>query len=178
MFRMTSGDGEDMGNYWRAVAAGGLLVIKQFNERNSSVISEFGELSTCDIRIEPVLLDTGSTGATAIEQYMRKFKEDDIDFSIIVGAARSACSEPVAMLAGIDKIPQVSYWSTSPVLEDRSSYPYFYRSIPSDSATAFAAATYFDSLGYAAVGCVYINDAYGQVDLQYNASAKPPPLSQ
>ena len=161
-FRMTSGDGGDMGDYWRAVAAGGLLAVKHFNERNSTIISEFGNLSGCDVQFEPVLLDTGSLGATAVEQYLRKFQEADVDFDLIVGAARSACSEPIAMLAGVEGIPQVSYWSTSPTLEDRSSYPYFLRSIPSDSATAYAAATYFNSLGYWAVGCLYLNDAYGQ----------------
>ena len=67
-FRMTSGDGEDMGDYWRAVAAGGLLAVKHFNERDASIISEFGEPANCDVQLVPKFFDTGSLAAPAVEQ--------------------------------------------------------------------------------------------------------------
>ena len=64
---------QDMGDYWRAVAAGGLLAVKHFNERDDTIISEFGSLSSCDVQFEPIMLDTGSLGAPSTAQYLRKY---------------------------------------------------------------------------------------------------------
>ena len=67
-FRMTSSSGGDMGSYWRAVAAAGLLAVKQFNTRNDTIVADFGNLSGCDIQFNPVMLDTGSLAAPTAEQ--------------------------------------------------------------------------------------------------------------
>ena len=149
-----------MGAGWRAVAAGSLLAIKHFNERNASIIREFGQLQGCDLHLEPVLLDTASNAARSVSHYLRKFS--DITFDLIIGPARSVCSLPVALLAGIERVPQVSYWSSSTKLEDREKHPYFFRVIPSDSATAFAAATFFADLRYQHVGLVHMDDDWGR----------------
>ena len=40
-------------------------------------------------------------------RYIESYKRDDVNYDLLVGPARSACSVPIATLAGIDKIPQV-----------------------------------------------------------------------
>ena len=56
----------------------------------------------------------------------------------IVGAARSAVSTPVAQLGAVDRMPQLSYWSSSPRLSDKAVYPYFGRTYPSDALAGIA----------------------------------------
>lgn len=50
----------------------------------------------------------------------------------IVGAASSAVSKAVAEVAAPNKIPQVSYSSSSPELSNKTEYPYFMRMISPD----------------------------------------------
>ena len=59
-YRMTSSDGTDLGDYWRGVAAGGLLAVKHFNTRNLSIINELGYLSACDVFLNAAYFVTGS----------------------------------------------------------------------------------------------------------------------
>lgn len=44
----------------------------------------------------------------------------------------------LATLMHMFKVPQVSYMSTSPALSDRMTYPYFFRTVPSDLHQAHA----------------------------------------
>jgi ABC-type branched-subunit amino acid transport system substrate-binding protein len=41
-------------------------------------------------------------------------------------------------------------------------YPYFTRTIPPDSAVSEAAVMFLQNQGFTKIGCVYINDSYGQ----------------
>ena len=69
----------------------------------------------------------------------------------------------MATLAGIDEVPMVSYWSTSDAFDsEKSTYPYFARTIPADSAVAKAAAELFHSFGHKYVGIAFVQDAYGE----------------
>ncbi|MEC8041088.1 MAG: hypothetical protein VX181_10330, partial [Pseudomonadota bacterium] len=45
-------------------------------------------------------------------------------------------SAAVASAARLDRLPQVSHWSTAPSLSNKQRYPYFARVINSDSVTA------------------------------------------
>ncbi|GMH83604.1 hypothetical protein TrST_g7150 [Triparma strigata] len=82
----------------------------------------------------------------------------DVELSPTINA-----SKPMATLAGIDGIPQVSYWSTSDAFDQqKSTYPYFARTIPADSAVAKAAAQLFASYGHKYVGIAFVQDAYGE----------------
>jgi len=127
-----------------------------FNERDGSIVPQFGNLGTCNIQISTDMQNTASSPVDSVNAYLNGYSTWDA----IVGAARSACSTPVAMLGGIQKKPQLSYWSTSPDL-DSVSYPYFGRTISSDAASTIAVVGYFKNSGWSNVGMLYIKDAYG-----------------
>ena len=50
----------------------------------------------------------------------------------MVGALSSRVSVPVANLGRLFRVPQISYGSTSPLLNNRNRHSYFYRTIPPD----------------------------------------------
>ncbi|GMH98252.1 hypothetical protein TrVE_jg14281 [Triparma verrucosa] len=151
---------------WRSVAIGSLLGVKDFNERNDRYIPELSGYASCDVELSPTMYDTGSNARGSIIAYRaaRQDAEDGgYDLHAMVGAARSDASKPMATLAGIDGIPQVSYWSTSDAFDQqKSTYPYFARTIPADSAVAKAAAQLFASYGHKYVGIAFVQDAYGE----------------
>ena len=57
--------------------------------------------------------------------------------------------------------PQISAFSTSPVLDDAQNYPLFGRTIPADDGIAVPIILHLQSLGVRYLGVVYVNDAYG-----------------
>mmetsp|Transcript_82729 Transcript_82729/g.233828 ORF Transcript_82729/g.233828 Transcript_82729/m.233828 type:complete len:916 (-) Transcript_82729:46-2793(-) len=146
----------------RSWSAMSLLAVDHFNRRDSSVVAALADYASCPIQFNNSFVDTGWKAENVVEQYIESYKRDDVNYDLIVGPARSACSVPVATLAGIDKIPQVSYWSTSPSLEDKSAYPYFSRTIPSDSDMSYAVAQLMHNFDYDFMGIVHLSDAYGQ----------------
>lgn len=113
------------------------------------------------------MYDTQSTAKGSIMAYraMRADHENEdssVSLHSILGAARSDASKPMAVLGGIDGVPQLSYWSTSDALEDASQYPLFGRTISPDSATSQAVAELMSELGYTYVGIAYVDDTYGE----------------
>ena len=94
--------------------------------------------------------------------------------SALVGAARSASSEPLGVLGSIDHIPQCSFWSSAPGLSNKLLYPYFGRTYPSDSYTTVMLCELIAQNGWSRFGVLHSNDAYanGYVEgLRTNAGA-------
>ena len=128
LFQFTDSNGIDLGDSsGRAIAASSLLAVTHFNSRNSSLITAFGELGSCDVQLEvqPVVYNSKGDVRTTVQQFINGYSGWDA----VVGPARSATTLPVARLGGILDIPQVGYWATSPSLNS-ADYPYFARTIP------------------------------------------------
>ena len=166
---MVGGKKTLMPETWRTVLWSSLRAVRDFNERNGSVLEHLPDyLSGCAVNISVVPLDTQSSEAGSVNAYREISSTcacEDVtrDVDIIVGPARSACSTAVSLLAGIDEVPMVSYWSTSPSLSDRDAFPYFFRTIPDDSKIALAVAEFFrDITKHKIVSVLYVADAYGQ----------------
>ncbi|XP_078524882.1 extracellular calcium-sensing receptor-like [Lissotriton helveticus] len=54
----------------------------------------------------------------------------------VIGEESSTVSMAVARLLGLYRYPQVSYYSTSPLLNNKHEFPSFFRTIPSDDSQA------------------------------------------
>lgn len=144
---------------WLTVGLSGLIAVDMFNERNGSIIPELGQLGDCDVFFDDTMFDTASTSVGAMTAYLAQPQD------IIVGAPRTASSEPVALVGGIQQVPQMSFWSTAPSFDDKFYNPYFMRTIPSDSAIGESIVAYFLDNDFRAVhvrvfafGCLSHND--------------------
>ena len=158
LMRLTN-DGVDLGSSWKSVAAASLLAVNHFNTRNSSLISKFGQLSSCDVQlvVSPIVYDTQSTSLATAKLVVDGYA----NWHAIIGPARSATTVTAATLGGMLKIPQIGFWPSSPTLDDVAAHPYFGRVCPSDLATNRARMEYFKSVNWNRVGLLYINDAWG-----------------
>ena len=78
-----------------------------------------------------------------------------------VGATCSGASMSAQDLLKLYKIPMVSYSATSPDLSDKTLYPYFLRTVPSDLAQGKGIATLAKHLGVKRMGLIASDGPYG-----------------
>ena len=80
----------------------------------------------------------------------------------IVGAYASRVSMVSAGLGRLFQMPQVSYVSASPLLNNRDRYSYFYRTISPDNILVKVMVDLMLWFNWTHISTVYSNDAYGQ----------------
>ncbi|XP_017320710.2 extracellular calcium-sensing receptor [Ictalurus punctatus] len=85
---------------------------------------------------------------------------------IIIGDARSSASIVVADTLGVFDIPMVSYFASCACLSDRTKYPTFLRTVPSDAFQAKAMARLLRLMGWTWVGVISGDDVYGKSGVQ------------
>ncbi|CAG9760133.1 unnamed protein product [Ceutorhynchus assimilis] len=79
----------------------------------------------------------------------------------VVGAASSVTSIQVANLLRLFKIPQVSFFSTSPELSNKQRFEYFSRTIPSDHHQVKAMVDIVMLMGWSYISIIYEESNYG-----------------
>ncbi|XP_017773184.1 PREDICTED: metabotropic glutamate receptor 4, partial [Nicrophorus vespilloides] len=79
----------------------------------------------------------------------------------VVGAASSVTSIQVANLLRLFKIPQVSFFSTSPELSNKQRFEYFTRTIPSDHYQVKAMVDIVIRMSWSYVSIIYEESNYG-----------------
>ncbi|XP_045559997.1 extracellular calcium-sensing receptor [Salmo salar] len=79
----------------------------------------------------------------------------------IVGDPGSTNSIAISSVLGLFRVPMVSHYATCSCLSDRSKYPSFFRTIPSDSFQVRAMIQILHRLGWTWVGLVFSDDDYG-----------------
>ncbi|XP_076180617.1 metabotropic glutamate receptor B isoform X2 [Ptiloglossa arizonensis] len=79
----------------------------------------------------------------------------------VVGAASSVTSIQVANLLRLFRIPQVSFFSTSPELSNKNRFEYFSRTIPSDHYQVKAMVDIVLTMGWRYVSIIYEESNYG-----------------
>ncbi|XP_069465128.1 extracellular calcium-sensing receptor-like [Ambystoma mexicanum] len=84
----------------------------------------------------------------------------------IMGDAGSSCSIVMARVLGLYRFPQISYFSSSPVLSDRNQFPSFFRTIPSDVFQSQGLAQLLVYFGWTWVGLLIEDNDYGQQGVQ------------
>jgi branched-chain amino acid transport system substrate-binding protein len=80
---------------------------------------------------------------------------------IVIGSSGSSVSAAMAAELGPQKIPQISYASSSPTLSDRTLYPYFMRVAASDADQGKAIADLIQSFGWTRGATIHTSDSYG-----------------
>ena len=93
--------------------------------------------------------------------------------TIVIGAAFSAVSVPVATLLRLFRVPQISYSSTSARLNNRDRYTYFYRAISADNLQAEAMIDICLRFNWTYVSTIYTDDFYGEPGIdQFHSRAQ------
>ena len=93
--------------------------------------------------------------------------------TMLIGAASSAVSVPVATLLRLFQVPQISYSSTSARLNNRDRYTYFYRTISADNLQAEAMIDICLRFNWTYVSTIYSNDFYGEPGIdQFHSQAQ------
>ena len=141
-----------LGEGWQAVAAAGLAAVNDFNARVGSYVPQFASdaMQACDVQLSASSIDSGSSATVTMGALTeRLFTPSSPD--LVIGPARSEVAQQVATLLGTKAIDtlQMSYWASSPKLSDKSLYPRFMRTYPTDGATAAALCDFWKS----SMGC-------------------------
>ena len=79
----------------------------------------------------------------------------------IVGAVQSAVTAPLALLSGLNHIPQISYSSTSSDFDVKGLFPTFGRTVTNSAGEAAVALEYFKSVRSTHVAVLYFADSFG-----------------
>eukprot|EP00536_Pseudo-nitzschia_multiseries_P007387 jgi/Psemu1/240179/estExt_Genewise1.C_1740029 len=151
----------DTGGFYGAgyeMTVGILLALSHLNEGNGTLVQEVEGLNErCNVRFTPKVV--GITMKQVV-----KLTDDSATRlpSAFLGAFRSSVSGPTSIITSLHGYPQVSGASTSAQLDDKSQYPKFARTIPSDDGVAVAIIEHLSvSLGLEHVAVININDAFG-----------------
>lgn len=80
----------------------------------------------------------------------------------IIGPAISSNSIYVNKLVSFESIPQISYASTSAELTNTTTYPYFYRTIPSDTFQAMFVKDLLTNFNWTYISVIGTDNAYGR----------------
>ncbi|XP_029435592.1 extracellular calcium-sensing receptor-like [Rhinatrema bivittatum] len=84
----------------------------------------------------------------------------------IIGECTSTSSISMARVLGLYRLPQLSYFSTSPMLSDKFQFPSFLRMLPSDNVQALGLAQMVAHFGWTWVGLLSSTGDYGTLGSQ------------
>ncbi|XP_035381314.1 extracellular calcium-sensing receptor-like [Electrophorus electricus] len=108
----------------------------------------------CENGLDPVFNDTGSCSKLAAATV-----------PAVVGDSTSSASISMARTLGPFRIPQVSHSATCACLSDKSQYPNFLRTVPSDQYQATALAKMVKYFGWTWIGAVRSDTDYGNIGM-------------
>lgn len=149
----------DPSPFWMDLHAAAYLALLHFNSRNATVVPSLAD-SRCNVQLSYRAYDSEFSVFAALKKLSNEilYHPHTEKPLAVLGAMRSAVSRPVSILAGAAETMTVSPTSTSALLDNTDSFPYFTRLIPTNRGDAKALVRYYDSLGITHFGVIYIQD--------------------
>ncbi|XP_077118679.1 extracellular calcium-sensing receptor-like [Ranitomeya variabilis] len=92
--------------------------------------------------------------------------QNKVPLSSVIGHSISTHSMAVAHILGLYRYVQISHFSTSSLLSDRSQFPSFFRTIPSDTFQSQGLAQLVHHFNWTWVGLLAVDNDYGQNGIQ------------
>lgn len=135
------------------------------------------------INLKPLLIDSCDQANVAVEGFVQNAIQkigrssaeqcsangDDTDNGTdndiiggLIGAASSTVSMELANLMRLFQVPQISYASTSDLLNDRIRYKYFTRTVPPDTQQVNAMLDIANEFGWRSFNVLYSEGIYGE----------------
>ena len=154
-------DGQQIRQGTHDDAAAALLAVHHFNNiETMSPILKPQEIEGCDVKLTMEIVDSkfspiGSTRAFTESLHTENTLSTPLPTGVI-GAYRSATTSPLAILTGVNGIPQVSYASTSTDFDVKEQFPLFGRTVTSSTGEAKVALDYFRSIYASHVGVLFV----------------------
>ncbi|XP_053356606.1 extracellular calcium-sensing receptor-like [Clarias gariepinus] len=145
-----------------------IFTVEEIN-RNSSLLPNFtlGYLAADTCLAESSTLSAALAMVTGqVETVSKEQCTTAPNVPIIIGDARSSASIVVADTLGVFDIPMVSYFASCACFSDRSKYPTFFRTVPSDAFQAKAMVRLLRLMGWTWVGVISGDDVYGKSGVQ------------
>ena len=123
--------------------------------------------------IKPKLFDTCNQVSKALDEALKivyiNNQKNRCDLNIsklpvagVIGPSSSSVSLEVANLLRLFQIPQISYAASSPLLNDRTKYKYFLRTVPSDSEVVKVISAVAKFFSWSSVSVLYSEGTYGE----------------
>jgi hypothetical protein len=144
-----------------------ILAVEHLNTGDGSIVPQVQGLNQrCPIRFTTEFADDQYSGGIAlghvVEQTSRTRNSAKPLPCAFLGAARSSITIPMSIVTGLLGYPQVSSSATSSSLDDKSQYPLFGRTVPSDAGTAIPIIQFLNDIVHVKhLAVINVNDAYG-----------------
>lgn len=149
------------------------LAAHHLNTGDGSIIPQVAGLSeTCKIRFTVEMADSAFDGGTSLrlinELTGRDLQEPKPRPTAFLGPYRSAVCMSTSIINGALGYPQVSPGAAAPELDDKTQYPLFGRTVPSDEGRNLPVVLYLAQvLQLQHLAVIYVNDAYGNAFIEY-----------
>jgi hypothetical protein len=145
-------------------AAAALLAVHHFNNINMSPVLSEEDIAGCNLKITMEIVDSkfspiGSTRVFTENLHTENTVSTPLPTAVI-GAYRSATTSPLAILTGVNGIPQASYASTSTDFDVKEQFPLFGRTVCSSTGEAKVALDYFQSIAATHVGVLFVTVSF------------------
>eukprot|EP00977_Amphora_coffeiformis_P024041 scaffold14974_cov195-Amphora_coffeaeformis.AAC.48 len=153
------------------------LAIHHLNTGDGSIVPELEGLNErCPVRFTTEFADTEFVGGATLKHVVEQTSREDPTERLpcaFLGAYRSAVSIPMSLVTGLLGYPQLSGASTSAELDDKSQYPLFGRTLPSDAGNAIPLIIYLrEILQIQHLVVINVNDAYGNLYVEGMRNAR------
>ena len=149
------------------------LAANHLNTGDGSIVPQVARLNErCKIRFTMEMVDSAFDGGASLrlinELTGRDIHEPHPRPTAFIGPYRSAVSMSTSIINGALGYPQVSPGSAAPELDDKTQYPLFGRTVPSDEGRNLSLVLYLKNvLQLKHLAVIYVNDAYGNGFVEY-----------
>ena len=108
--------GVELSDEWKQVACASVLGVRHAAQRNGTVIAALGSIPSGH-NFSSVSFDTGSAAQLGLAAWREALAAGS---QFVVGAALSTVSTSLALNGAVDRMPQISYWSSAVALSDKA----------------------------------------------------------
>nr|XP_014350144.1 PREDICTED: G-protein coupled receptor family C group 6 member A-like [Latimeria chalumnae] len=136
-----------------------------------------------DVKLGYKIFDTCADATTALKAVMKLTAKGNASLAVplppqsdyinyvpsvkaVLGEANSEISIVAARFLTVPLMPQISYSSTSEVLSEKSKFPSFFRTVPSDLHQSKAMAKLAEYFNWSSVGAIGSDDEYGKYGIE------------